>query len=73
MSNLFTKPLIVSIQNRLRVIGLIGWTFVLLVILVAVIAPLTEHADYSKIVTYLSDVRMTPVWPQIGVFYFPAH
>ena len=63
MSNHLTKHLIFSIQNRVRVIGLIGWTFALLVILAPVIAYFFEHPGYSTIVTYLSDVRVTPVWP----------
>jgi len=71
MSNHFSKHLIVSIQRRGKVIGLIGWVCALLVILAPVIAGHIEHPGFSPFVTYLSEIRVTPAWPQIGLVSTP--
>jgi len=73
MSNHFSKHSMVSRQSSMRVIGMIGWALSLLVISALVITPLSEHTDCSTVVTNLADIRVTPVWPQIGLFSTPAH
>jgi len=62
----------VNRQGCLRVIGIIGWALALLVISTLVITPLSEHTDCSTVITNLADIRVTPVWPQIGLFTTPT-
>ncbi len=40
-------------------------TWAILVVLMATLAYLTEHPDFSLFTTYLSDIGDTPGWPQI--------
>jgi hypothetical protein len=56
----------------LKVVGIIGVLCALIVVLAALIAYLPEHLDFSLFITYLSDVRVTPTWPQIGWFPIPT-
>ena len=73
MSNHFSKYLIVSLQRRWKVIGVVGCVCVLLIILAPVITYLVQHLNFSPFVTYLGDIRVTPVWPQIGLLSTPIH
>ncbi len=57
-----------SILHSLIGIGSIIEVFALLVILIIVILFLVEYLDMSKIITSLSDIRVTPTWPQIGSY-----
>jgi hypothetical protein len=61
-----------STPRSLKVIGIIGGVSALIVILAALITLLLEQADFSPIITYLSNIRVTPIWPQIGLFPTPA-
>ena len=73
MSNHFSKYLIVSLQRRWKVIGVVGCECVLLIILAPVITYLVQHLNFSPFVTYLGDIRVTPAWPQIGLLSTPIH
>jgi hypothetical protein len=57
-----------NILRRQKVIGIIGRTCALIVILAAIITLLLERPDFSLMVAYLSNIRVTPIWPQIGLF-----
>jgi hypothetical protein len=56
-----------------KVVGTIRWAFVILALLAPVIAYLIKNPDFSQFINYLSDIRVTPAWPQIGLFPTPAH
>jgi hypothetical protein len=60
-----------NILRSQKVIGIIGGVCAFVVILVAIIAFLSEQPDFSLIITRLGDIRVTPVWPQIGLFTTP--
>ena len=62
-----------SFVRRQKVICVIGGMCALVVFLVAIIAHLSEYHDLSPVITFLSDIRVTPAWPQIGLFSTPAH
>ena len=55
-----------NIPHALKIISIIGWVCALLILLIPVIAYLIEQTDTPLFITYLSDVRVIPVWPQIG-------
>jgi len=55
----------ISIPGALRLVGIIGGSWAILVIIAAVVAYLPEHPDFSPFTTYLSDIGDTPGWPQI--------
>lgn len=59
------KNTTISIPNALKLVGTIGGTWAILLIMGAVIAYLPEHPDFSIFNTYLSDIGATPTWPQI--------
>jgi hypothetical membrane protein len=59
------KPLTLSISHSLKVVGIIGGTWAILVILAATLAYLPEHPGFSIFNTYLSDMGDTSGWPQI--------
>jgi hypothetical protein len=63
---------ILSIPNDLKMGGIIIGVCVLVVVMAAIIAYLPKQSDFSLIITYLSDVQVTPVWPRIGLFPTPA-
>jgi hypothetical protein len=68
--NKMSHPTLLSEVNNphvLRIIAIIGWVCALLILLVPIIAYLIEKTDLPLFITYLSDVRVTPVWPQIGL------
>lgn len=54
-----------SIPKSLKLVGIIGGTWAILVILAAVLAYLPGHPDFSIFTTYLSDIGDTSGWPQI--------
>ncbi|MEW6030683.1 MAG: DUF998 domain-containing protein [Chloroflexota bacterium] len=54
-----------SIPRSLKVVGVIGGVWAILVIVAAVFAYRPEHPDFSIFNTYLSDMGDTPGWPQI--------
>ena len=62
----------VRIPHSLKVAFIIGGACALIVVLAAVIAYLPEHPDFSRVISYLSDIRLTPGWPQIGSFPTPV-
>ena len=68
----FTNSTLITRLSK-KVVVIIGGVCLLVVILVAILAYLSEQPDFSLIITYLSDIRVTPVWPQIGLFPTPAH
>ena len=55
----------ISVPGALKLIGIIGGTWGILVVLSATIAYLPEHPDFSLFTTYLSDIGDTVGWPQI--------
>jgi hypothetical membrane protein len=59
------KNTTLSIPKSLKLVGIIGGTWAMLVILAAVLAYLPGHPDFSIFTTYLSDIGDTPGWPQI--------
>ena len=72
MSTRISHDSTLSTLHSLKVIGIVGGVSALIVILAAIITLLLEQHDLSLIITYLSEVRVTPVWPQIGLFPTPA-
>ena len=65
MSTSDSKNMTISIPKALKIVGIIGGVWAILLILGAVIAYLPEHPDFSIFSTYLSDIGATPTWPQI--------
>lgn len=59
------KSVTISIPKALKLTGIIGGVWAILVILVATFAYLPDHPDFSIFTTYLSDIGDTPGWPQI--------
>jgi hypothetical protein len=72
MSTQISHDSTLSTLHSLKVIGIIVGMSALIIILVAIIAHLSEQADFSLIITYLSDIRVIPFWPQIGLFPTPV-
>jgi hypothetical membrane protein len=60
-----TKKVTISIPNALKLVGIIGGVWAILVIVAATLAYLPEHPDFSVFTIYLSDIGDTPGWPQI--------
>jgi hypothetical protein len=67
------SDLIPCIPHGMKLVGIILGVCVLVVVMAAVIAYFPKQANFSQIIIYLSDVRVTPVWPQIGLFPTAAH
>lgn len=59
------NQLAIRIPGALRLVGLVGGSWALLVILAATLAYLPGHPDFSPFTTFLSDIGDTPGWPQI--------
>ncbi|MBW1985339.1 MAG: hypothetical protein JRI53_11525 [Deltaproteobacteria bacterium] len=55
----------ISIPGALKLVGIIGGTWAILVVLTSTLAYLPKHPDFSIFTTYLSDIGDTPVWPQV--------
>lgn len=55
----------IPIQASLKVIGIFGATFGLIGTLLAAVAYIPGHTDFSMFTTFLSDIGDTPGWPQI--------
>lgn len=62
MSAQFSQSSMLSVSRSLKVVGVIGRVWAILVILGAVIAYLPEHPSFSVFTTYLSDIGDTPGW-----------
>jgi hypothetical protein len=60
-----------SIPYNLKVAGIIAGLFASIAILVAIYVYLSGQPDFSMYITYLSDIRVTPVWPNIGLLPTP--
>lgn len=54
-----------SIPRSLKLVGIIGGIWAILIAVGAVIAYLPGHPDFSIFTTYLSNIGDTPGWPQI--------
>jgi hypothetical protein len=61
----------ISIPRYLKVVCIIVGVGAL-VVLVAVIANLSEQTDFAPFIRVLGEVRVTPGWPQIGLFPIPT-
>ena len=59
------QPAVIRIPTALRLVGITGGVWAILTILLAVLAYLPGHPDFSLFTTYLSDIGDTPGWPQI--------
>ncbi len=68
----FTSSTRITRRSK-KVVVIIGGVCALVVILVAILACLSEQLDFLPIITFLGEVRVTPAWPQIGSFPTPAH
>lgn len=55
----------IPIPEALKIVGIIGGTWALLLTLFSTLAYLPDHPDFSIFATYLSDLGNTPVFPQI--------
>jgi len=55
----------IPIRASLKIIGIFGATFGLIGTLLATVAYLPGHTDFSMFTTFLSDIGDTPGWPQI--------
>ena len=58
------KP-IINISSALKLVGIIAGVWGILVVLMATLAYLPEHPDFSIFSTYLSDIGATAGWPQV--------
>jgi hypothetical protein len=58
-------PSNLSIPRSLKMVGIIGGVWAILITVGAVIAYLPAYPDFSPMNTYLSDIGDTPGWPQI--------
>ena len=56
---------VIHIPSALRLVGTIAGIWGTLVVLIATLAYLPAHPDFSIFTTYLSDVGATAGWPQI--------
>ena len=63
----------ISASRNLKPVIIVGGVCALVFILILMSAYLSELHDFSLIITYLSDIQVTPVWPQIGLFPTSAH
>ena len=55
----------IPVPASLKVIGIFGATFGLIGVLLATLAYLPSHPNFSMFNTFLSDIGETPGWPQI--------
>ena len=68
MSTKIFRPSTISLRRDLKVAILLAGVCTLVLILAARIISLSEDPDLSIFINYLSDIRVTPAWPQIGSF-----
>jgi hypothetical protein len=68
MSTQMSRHLNSSLPHNLKLIGIIGGIGASCLILALVVVYLSEPPDLSQLINHLSEVRVTPSWPQIGVF-----
>jgi hypothetical protein len=62
-----------STPRSLRVFVNIGVVCATIAILIALIGYLHRQPDLSLFITYLSDIRVTPAWPGIGLITTPTY
>jgi len=55
----------ISVPVSLKIVGIFGATFGLIGTLLATLAYLPAHPDFSMFTTFLSDIGDTPGWPQV--------
>ena len=65
MNNQHNNIEVINIPGALRLVGIIGGVWALLVIFSATLAYLPGNPDFSIFTTYLSDIGDTAGWPQI--------
>lgn len=56
---------VINIPTSLKMVGIFGATFGLAGTLLATLAYLPVHLDFSMFTTFLSDIGDTPGWPQV--------
>jgi len=56
---------VIIIPSALKLVGIIGGAWAILVVLTATLAYLPGHPDFSLFATYLSDIGDAAGWPQI--------
>jgi len=56
---------VINIPVSLKIVGIFGATFGLAGTLLATLAYIPAHLDFSMFTTFLSDIGDTPGWPQI--------
>jgi hypothetical protein len=71
-SQTLTNPTASIIRNR-KIIGILGWVCLFLAITTPLIVYLIENTSFPLIFNYLSEIRMTPAWPQIGFLSTPTY
>ncbi|MCK6583246.1 MAG: DUF998 domain-containing protein [Anaerolineales bacterium] len=59
------RNMTIHIPSALRLVGILGGTWAILITVGMVIAYLPDHPDFSPLTTYLSDMSDTPGWSQI--------
>lgn len=59
------RNMTIHIPSALRLVGILGGTWAILITIGMVIAYLPGHPDFSPLTTYLSDMSDTPGWSQI--------
>jgi hypothetical protein len=69
--NTFTNSKL-STPHSLKAAAILGWVLALVVILAAITACLPGQPNFSQLITYLSEIRVTSAWPSIGYFPIPA-
>ncbi|MBA7617358.1 hypothetical protein ES703_24672 [subsurface metagenome] len=65
MINEEKKQILFKIPDLLKIVGILGGTLGLLVVILSTIAYIPEHPEFSILTTYLSDIGDTDGWPQI--------
>lgn len=65
MSVQTVRNMTIHIPSALRLVGILGGTWTILITIGMVIAYLPGHPDFSPLTTYLSDMSDTPGWSQI--------
>ena len=68
MSTQMSRYPISSFPRNLELVGIIGGICASCLILAFVVIYLSEPPDFSQLINHLSEIRVTPTWPQIGVF-----
>jgi hypothetical protein len=59
-----------NLPHRLVILGLMGWVFASCVILAFLAATSLDDPGIPQLIDVFSEIRVTPSWPQMGVFPF---